>query len=184
MKTKEERDRLWHIWYEAHREECAARGRSWYLAHRGVSLGRAKAWDASHREERNAVRKVYYASHKQELQKYNRDRHAAHREKDNARGRTRRASPGYKIARRSAHLLKRYGMTMEDFDNILHRQGGGCAICQRVRKQWHVDHNHATGEVRGILCLKCNVALGLIGDDIQTARAIVNYLEEEKHGKS
>jgi hypothetical protein len=42
-----------------------------------------------------------------------------------------------------------------------------------------VDHDHKTGKVRGILCHKCNIALGLIGDDPARARALANYLERE-----
>jgi len=60
-----------------------------------------------------------------------------------------------------AVLLKKFGMTMADYDLMFASQKGGCAICGRTQKQWlSVDHDHASGRVRGLLCTRCNLALG------------------------
>lgn len=74
-------------------------------------------------------------------------------------------------------LEKKFGITREQYERMLAAQSGVCAIClggPRGRKQYlSVDHNHKTGEVRGLLCDTCNRALGLIGDDPdKLARAI------------
>ncbi len=65
---------------------------------------------------------------------------------------------------RKARLKHHYGLTPEDFDRMMLEQGGTCAICEQpfANKPYepHIDHCHETGEVRGLLCSPCNVALG------------------------
>jgi hypothetical protein len=59
-------------------------------------------------------------------------------------------------------LQKAYGISGEDYSNLLTSQGGGCAVCGSLPKgnRLSVDHDHRTGEVRGLLCAPCNRALG------------------------
>ena len=65
---------------------------------------------------------------------------------------------------RHYHLKRRYGIGAADFDRMVIEQGGVCAICDRPDPE-HVDHDHVTGRVRGILCFNCNGGLGQFGDD-------------------
>ncbi len=78
-------------------------------------------------------------------------------------------------------LCRRYGMTPEVYDAMLERQGGGCKICGTKTpskgKSFHVDHCHRTGRVRGILCHHCNVAIGLLREDVDIVRKVLEYLE-------
>ncbi len=80
-------------------------------------------------------------------------------------------------------LKYRYGITQEEYDVRLEAQGGACAICRKAEPggngntSFHVDHNHETGEVRGLLCAACNSGLGHLGDDIDRLRAALAYLE-------
>lgn len=68
--------------------------------------------------------------------------------------------------KRDQHLRRQYGITQERYDEMLNEQGGLCAICHRPPathssyKILHVDHNHVTGEVRGLLCATCNGNFG------------------------
>jgi hypothetical protein len=62
---------------------------------------------------------------------------------------------------------------------LLRSQGGLCAIC-RVAPAVHVDHDHATGTVRGMLCFPCNAAIGHLRDDPATVRRAAAYLEKAK----
>lgn len=60
--------------------------------------------------------------------------------------------------------LRKYGLTAEDYENILRKQDDKCAICRKERKtvnrKWTFDHDHATGFFRGFLCITCNANLG------------------------
>lgn len=74
------------------------------------------------------------------------------------------------------HLKKNYGMTPDEFAALVEAQGGSCAICE-TRPAVHVDHDHLTGSVRGVLCFPCNVALGHLKDDPLLFRKASDYLE-------
>jgi hypothetical protein len=82
------------------------------------------------------------------------------------------------IANRKSHLKRKYGLTLEAFEALLASQGGGCAICGRTDAD-NVDHDHGTGQVRGILCFKCNVAIGLVDEDPDRAHAAAAYLDRD-----
>lgn len=73
---------------------------------------------------------------------------------------------------------KRFGLTAEKYSELLRQQNGGCAICARkqTHRRLHVDHDHTTGQFRGLICHQCNIALGMIGDNISIALSIANYL--------
>lgn len=78
------------------------------------------------------------------------------------------ASGGKRLADRRSHLKRKFGMTIEQYDEMLAAQGGGCFICGRPPREdmsLHVDHDHSTGAVRGILCFRCNNALADFGED-------------------
>jgi hypothetical protein len=75
-----------------------------------------------------------------------------------------------KRASQAWHYKTHYGMTLDDYYKRLEAQGGHCALCPRTPDQerhgkLHVDHDHTTGRVRGLLCLPCNHALGILGDN-------------------
>lgn len=77
-------------------------------------------------------------------------------------------------------LRKTYGITLEEYNAMLESQGGVCAICGGTEpaegRMMAVDHCHATGKVRGILCSCCNRALGLFRDNTDYLKSAINYL--------
>lgn len=90
------------------------------------------------------------------------------------------------------HLRRNFGITLADYNAMLDRQGGVCAICggpptdRRNRRRGKqlvfvarlvVDHDHDTGRVRGLLCGACNSAIGFLKDDPATVRSALAYLE-------
>lgn len=87
-----------------------------------------------------------------------------------------------KHGNRGYHLKRRYGITQEDFNNLLESQKGLCAICEKSggQKPWHVDHDHSSGKVRGILCHPCNTALGNFNDDPEILERALKYLSGDK----
>lgn len=80
------------------------------------------------------------------------------------------------------HNLKKYfGLTVEVYDSMYIEQGGCCAICgthqSELKLRLAVDHDHETGQLRGLLCGSCNTALGLMKDSIGILDNAVSYLE-------
>lgn len=73
--------------------------------------------------------------------------------------------------------LKKYGITVSQYEQMLENQNNSCAICLKSFGQVYVDHCHATGKVRGLLCLKCNTGIGLLEDSVENLKNAISYLE-------
>lgn len=92
--------------------------------------------------------------------------------------------------KRGNHYQRTYGITLEEYDHMFQEQGKVCAICKQPEKKidgrshqvqrLHVDHDHKTGKVRGLLCNTCNVILGLVDDDPDYFKLLVTYLEKHQ----
>ena len=79
--------------------------------------------------------------------------------------------------------LGKFGLTIEDFDNMFKAQNGTCAICKEActrHKRLSVDHDHSTGKVRGLLCHRCNCAIGLLRDRSDLLETAAAYLLANK----
>lgn len=140
--------------------------------------------------------KRYYKSNTGKLSEYRRE----NQEKINARKRERyREDPEYRRAildqvretrikhperKRNTALRSNYGLSLSEFNLLLASQDGGCAICGnkesggKHNKNLHVDHDHDSGVVRGILCASCNFAIGLLKDDPELLMRAAMYLQE------
>lgn len=84
-----------------------------------------------------------------------------------------------KETRRKSKLKKKYGISVEDYDKMFAEQGGKCFLCNKEheRRPLNVDHCHKTGEVRKLLCDKCNLALGLVDDSVELLENFIRYLK-------
>jgi hypothetical protein len=121
------------------------------------------------KREANRIRNArYHEKHRERLAEYRRERYVSNAA--NVRGKM---------------LEKQYGITAEDFAQMLLDQDGVCAICGlpettiqngKVR-QLSVDHDHETGRVRGLLCNDCNRGIGMLHDDPDLLRTAADYLE-------
>lgn len=88
---------------------------------------------------------------------------------------------------RNRHLMKMFGITRQQYDELLASQDGCCAICHTDnpsgidprRKMFCVDHDHETGKIRGLLCINCNRALGLLGDNEEVVARALRYMQGE-----
>jgi len=158
------------------RQEILASNRASRARHRDEAAERRRkryAQDPEYRRKILAWNKASKAAHRAEINAHLRERYASDpefRERKLARGRGER--------RRKSLLATLYGMTLADYEALLARQGGVCAICrERPACRLYVDHCHATGWVRGLLCICCNFALGLFKDQPDRLRAGAAYLE-------
>ena len=107
-------------------------------------------------------------------------------ERFQANQRRMRSTPEFKQRARASHLMRTFGISLEQYDEMLRLQGGGCAICRREPSpsiSLHVDHDHETGRIRGLLCFRCNNSLGDLEDDPVLLRAALRYVEppDEAH---
>ena len=120
-----------------------------------------RKYQERHRNERNEQHRKYYLKHADELRARSRQRYQANAE----RGRFR-------------HYKTMYGLSEEEVRRMRLRQGGTCAACEHpFTSTPHVDHDHVTGVVRGLLCGGCNRACGLVNDSPIRLRALAAYLE-------
>lgn len=73
-----------------------------------------------------------------------------------------------------------YGISIDDYNEIFIKQDGCCRICKRhqseLKRKLSVDHNHETSEIRGLLCNKCNQAIGLLNDDPELLDSAKEYV--------
>ncbi len=85
------------------------------------------------------------------------------------------------------YFKKKFGITLEIYQEMLIKQNGVCAICKQEEKSFHsksklpiklaVDHCHRTGKIRGLLCRSCNQGLGIFKDDINRFEMAIEYLK-------
>lgn len=146
--------------------------RAWYLANKERIRGRAKersrAWYLANKERHAAKAKLWREANRDKVKKYQDEYHAA------------RAASGERQKYDASYRLRKYGLTQEAFDALLLEQAGVCRICHAdspgAKRGWNVDHDHVTGGVRGILCHRCNAALGLLDDNPERADECAAYL--------
>lgn len=101
-------------------------------------------------------------------------------------------NPGYKAAWRKANpagdkaymrrkqLREKYDLSPEDYTAMFESQEGRCALCrneQSAKRALAVDHCHATGKIRTLLCDRCNIGIGMFKEDVTLLRAAIEYLE-------
>jgi hypothetical protein len=142
---------------DGYRNECkrchlAARKAKYDSA---AAVARAKAW-----AERNP------------------ERVAAYRQEYRNRPETRRKM-------RDLYYRRTYGITADEFDAMLAAQGGVCIICAGEPNPgavWHLDHDHVTGEIRGITCIDCNHGMGKLRDDPDLLERAAAYIRAHRAG--
>jgi 5-methylcytosine-specific restriction endonuclease McrA len=76
-----------------------------------------------------------------------------------------------------SHRRRKYGITEEDYNNMILSQNNLCAICNKSSdKTLHIDHDHITGKIRGLLCSSCNTGIGLFKEDVYSLANAIKYL--------
>jgi hypothetical protein len=174
-----------------YRERLRGRCRAWWAAHRDEINSRRRekrrSSGVSSYTPRKKQRYAEDAEYRAGVRAYNRAWVAAHRDEINAQNRRRWAENpelrkrqrAYRATRgRHIHLKHCYGLSVDDYNAMLARQGGACAICRGTEHPLCVDHCHVTRQVRRLLCRRCNLGIGYFRDDPRLLRAAAAYLEE------
>lgn len=92
-----------------------------------------------------------------------------------------KVNPGKRKLNSYKARVKKYNLSIEQYENMLVQQNGCCAICNNVldkAEKTHIDHDHVTNKVRGILCHGCNTSLGGFKDSIDVLKSAVTYLKK------
>ena len=129
------------------------------------------------REARLANAARYRKENREEI----RQRRAGQNDSIRARERARYAANPAQY--RDQFMKRRYGISQADYEIMLIAQEGKCAVCSTTEyvgpgKRAHVDHDHKTGKVRGLVCVRCNVLLGMAQDQHERFIAAIRYLEK------
>ena len=81
---------------------------------------------------------------------------------------------------KSYNIKSQFGITIDDYETLLEKQKGLCAICGKsnngARKYFTIDHDHETKKVRGLLCNQCNTGIGMLGDSAEIVIKAAAYL--------
>jgi hypothetical protein len=85
----------------------------------------------------------------------------------------------HKYLNKEYSLKKRYGLSYEEFNRMKQEQNNSCAICKKHSEALCVDHCHTTGQVRKLLCKKCNMALGLLHEDEEIIKEMLEYIKAD-----
>jgi hypothetical protein len=123
-----------------------------------------KKW--SKKSNYNEYLKQYYLDNKEYINSRNRNYYHANKD--------------WLLPKMNANrFFKKFGITQEEAKTLLDSQNGVCAICSTdtpTETGWCVDHCHATGKIRGILCSKCNSGIGFLNDDPELCKRAIDYL--------
>jgi len=142
-------------YYYKNKEKIAAYKKAHYHANIDTYKARAAKFGKSE------IRKKYLINNKEKTKTYNKER-------------------WLKVKDAKPHLKAIYGITLEEYSLMFEKQEGCCSGCKKHRSTLKsdlcVDHCHTTGKVRGLLCAKCNTALGMIEDNTNTLLNLITYL--------
>lgn len=177
---KREYNRQYRI---ANWDHILARRREWYAKNAERERERARTYAAT--PERRAKRRESSVSYRERTaerrRQYMRERYKNKRAELIAKNQERRACPRRGRTERDWLLRRDFGIGLDDYERMLSRQGGGCAICGAAKSangsRLAVDHCHTSGIVRGLLCLSCNHGIGRFKDDPGKLRRAAEYLE-------
>lgn len=142
--------------------------RKWYKLNREKKLELSREYSKTHREMKRKSTKEWKKRNPEKVKIISKRSNDKNREKINEKNRK---------GRYKAQLKYMYGITEEYYKNMVELQEGKCLICGFTSdRRLYVDHNHITGKIRGLLCMKCNAGLGMFQDNPVIIKNAYNYI--------
>lgn len=175
------------------KEAVRVQKRAYYAANKEKLRAARLAYCAANKEKIRAAKRAYYAANKEKLHAYMRVYRAANQEKLLAAKRAHytankekllAAKRAYKANNKDAvrrTQWRRRGISADAAELALITHDGMCDACGTDSpggNGWCVDHSHTSGRVRGVLCAKCNIGIGMLGDNVEGLRKALAYLEK------
>ena len=161
-----ERQQYLAEYYRANKDRAAEVGRNYRDANKERIAAQRRAYRQS--EEGRKARQVWVEENQDKLREIKREERRRNRD-----------------TRRDYDFRQKYGITLADYDTMFESQGGVCAICFQPPtggRRMAVDHNHETGKIRGLLCHRCNLAIGNLRDDPEVIASAFAYVEAHHAG--
>jgi hypothetical protein len=127
-----------------------------------------------HKEKINEYKKEYRKEHKKEIKIFQKKYRQKHKDE------SKRYREEHKEELKEYDLKRKYNISLKDYNFLLQKQNYKCAVCNKVfqnGKNTHIDHNHKTGKIRGLLCGKCNKGMGLFEDNLILLEEAIKYLQ-------
>ena len=133
-----------------------------------------RKWRAQNKEKNAEYQKEYYKEYRkknaEKLANQNKKWREANKEQD-------------ALVMLKARLKRKYNLSIEEYKTLIESQNNSCKICgthatNNIKGKLYIDHCHTTGKVRGLLCMKCNSALGLLNDNKKLVQNLLDYLNK------
>lgn len=150
-KFRSENPEYGSVWNKNNRDKCAQYEQRYSAANPNKLREKNRQWRAKNPERAKELRRNWYRNNPEKA--------------------------------RDMDLRGTYGISLQQWNEMFEAQGRCCAVCERSdpgKQGWHTDHDHETGQVRGILCYKCNPGLGMFGDDVGRLQRAIDYLSKFK----
>lgn len=148
---------------EQRKEKTKLISNNYYLNHKEQILLKSH----EHYQQNSEKYKLYRLQNKEKQDKYNKEYRSTHEEN--------------KEHKNELRIKRQYGITINEYNDMLKKQDNKCAICGKElivgNEIIHIDHSHITGKVRGILCMKCNLQLGVYENNKELFKLMAKYLE-------
>lgn len=165
-------------YYQAHKETIKQQSRAYRAAHKEELSQYNKAYAQANKARLEPKKKAYRDANKARLVPYHKNYRASNKARIALRDKAFREANRERL--RIQRIESKYnGFTWEAWEAMFQAQGGQCAICSKKlarNKETTVDHNHATGQVRGLLCHDCNLGLGKFQDSPKFLLSAYQYV--------
>ncbi len=175
-------------YYEKNKDKYKENAQKYYQEHKEEIKIANKKYRDEHKEEINKIAREKYASNPEfyceKARNYYARKHGSTNKVTKYKYRDRKEYDKYFRATHREYernkSCKRQGITLDIFNTLLEKQNNKCAICGKdigeFSRAFAIDHNHITGEIRGLLCHNCNGGLGLFMDNVESLQNAINYL--------